>query len=188
MNNIKNEGFYYAAGGNSVKNKPGGVDYFGLQVKRIATGNYEQILDYNNIRYTRYHNGSSWTSWIKAITRGDFAVITGNATLKANSSENAAEGYSTDTEIIIDYPAGFNRDNCVVISCGRTGSGKVMYSYGWKSYMIDSTDLYNGINTFIVSLYGQSSNSFSNKIRVMIGNLSTSTQNISYKIILMKTS
>ena len=47
LNNYNTEGFYYAAGGNTVTNKPSGVDHFGVMVKRIATGLYKQILDNN---------------------------------------------------------------------------------------------------------------------------------------------
>ena len=157
-------------------------------IKRIATGVYKQILDNNEERWTRYYSSGSWSEWIKNVSKKDFAVITGSMQLQANSSENALEGRSTVTETNIDYPNGFNKDNCVVVSYSRTGSGKVMYSNGWKNGGTDALDMYNGIDTFTVSLYGTTSNTYSNKIRVIIGNLSTSVQNIDYKIVLMKIS
>ena len=57
---------FYAGGGNSVTNKPSGIDNFGMIVMRTASGWYTQILygSDNNI-YVRNWNSSAWTSWTK---------------------------------------------------------------------------------------------------------------------------
>ena len=60
-------GYYYAGGGNSVSNKPSGVDAFGLWVLRVATGFYQQELHTANTNvnkvYIRTWTSSSWTGW-----------------------------------------------------------------------------------------------------------------------------
>lgn len=60
-------GFWYAAGGNAIENKPDGVDAFGMLVMRSASGYITQILTAGsantNIMYNRTYNGSAWTAW-----------------------------------------------------------------------------------------------------------------------------
>lgn len=121
---------------------------------------------------------------IKCKLKGDFAVLTGNMTLEANTGDNASEGICTDTELVIDYPEGFSADNCVVLSAGRKGTSNC-YSYGWNN-TVDSVSMVLGLEPFAVSLYGETSNDFSNKIRLMAGNLATNSKTISYKVVLMK--
>lgn len=115
------------------------------------------------------------------------AVLSGSVTLQANTSENLETDSCTFTEKTISYPSGFNKDNCTVISAAITGSGKLMYGFGWTN-KIDSTDLYNGIMPVQVILYGTTSNSNSNKIKARFGNYTTSQRSVDYKIVLMKTS
>ena len=61
-------GYYYAQGGNSCKNRPSGVDAFGLIVLRSASGAYAQILvssNHNNSKTyvrTNYPAGT-WSAW-----------------------------------------------------------------------------------------------------------------------------
>lgn len=120
------------------------------------------------------------------IYKDNFAIIEGNLTLEASSSENAVNYISKKTEKVIDYPKGFNKENCVVISYGKTGTANQMRTYGWVNNHIDATEMLLGLDTFYVALYGEASNSFSNKIRIIIGNLSTSPKDIQYRIVLMK--
>ena len=115
------------------------------------------------------------------------AVLSGSVTLQANTSENLETDSCTFTEKTISYPSGFNKDNCTVISAAITGSGKLMYGFGWTN-KIDSMDLYNGIMPVQVILYGTTSNSNSNKIKARFGNYTTSQRSVDYKIVLMKTS
>ena len=76
------------------------------------------------------------------VYKDQFAIITGSMVLVANSQENANKGITTKSDIVIDYPSGFNSDNCVVISAERSGIGN--YGYGWSDN-IDGMDMYNGI-------------------------------------------
>lgn len=66
LNNIKTQNaFYYAAGGNTVTNKPSGVEHFGLIVMHSAAGWYQQILVVGQTYYVRCYNASTWSSWDK---------------------------------------------------------------------------------------------------------------------------
>ena len=56
-------GEYYGAGGNGCKNLPSGVDWFYLRIFKTASGYVGQNLYANGIWYSRYKNGTSWTSW-----------------------------------------------------------------------------------------------------------------------------
>lgn len=69
LNDITKEGYYYAGGGNTVKNKPGDINNFGLFVKRIATGITKQILDANEAIYTRRIEGTGPANWVTESKR-----------------------------------------------------------------------------------------------------------------------
>lgn len=69
LNAITKEGYYYAGGGNTVKNKPGDINNFGLFVKRIATGITKQILDANEAIYTRRIEGTGPSNWVTESKR-----------------------------------------------------------------------------------------------------------------------
>lgn len=69
LNDITKEGYYYAGGGNTVKNKPGDINNFGLFVKRIATGITKQILDANEAIYTRRIEGTGPSNWVTESKR-----------------------------------------------------------------------------------------------------------------------
>lgn len=63
---------YYGAGGNTVLNKPDSVANFGLQVIRMGSEVYLQLI-YTNIReiYYRIYADNNWTNWIKIINSLD---------------------------------------------------------------------------------------------------------------------
>ena len=89
-------GFYYAAGANSVTGKPSGVDAFGLNVYRIASGYIRQELmpaanDLQGVRYTRVFQGDdTWTDWkfiptfLSNPTSGQVIVADNNGQLKSS--------------------------------------------------------------------------------------------------------
>ena len=56
-------GEYYGTGGNSCENLPSGVDWFYLRIFKTASGYVGQNLYANGTWYSRYNNGTSWTSW-----------------------------------------------------------------------------------------------------------------------------
>ena len=56
-------GEYYGTGGNGCENLPSGVDWFYLRIFKTASGYVGQNLYANGTWYSRYKNGTSWTSW-----------------------------------------------------------------------------------------------------------------------------
>lgn len=63
---------FYGSGGNTVANKPSGLDSFGLLVLRSAGGYTAQLAYSGSDLYARYYNGTTWYAWTK------FAHITDN--------------------------------------------------------------------------------------------------------------
>lgn len=66
-NTLSKLGVYYSSGGNSITNKPSGVNNFALQVLKDGVGDtsVSQTLYADNAIYVRKYNGTSWTSWTK---------------------------------------------------------------------------------------------------------------------------
>ncbi len=67
LNSVKDTGFYYAGGGNTVTNKPSGIDAFGLEVVQCADGWRMQkcyASNYSMKEYIRWYNASTWTDWV----------------------------------------------------------------------------------------------------------------------------
>jgi hypothetical protein len=74
-------GYYYAGGGNTVSNKPSGVEYFGMFVMRTALGMFSQILyDNSNKIWTRSYWRSSWSSWTALVRTTDTIAKAASAT------------------------------------------------------------------------------------------------------------
>ena len=65
LNDVNTVGFYYAAGGNTVTNKPSGYNNFGLEVTHNASGSqYTQIIYNENGSHRRIKKADgTWTSW-----------------------------------------------------------------------------------------------------------------------------
>lgn len=67
LNNITTVGSYYAAGSNTVANKPTDTDAFGLIIYRVANGYYVQELieanKYSRRLYRKYIN-NKWSDWL----------------------------------------------------------------------------------------------------------------------------
>lgn len=66
-NTLSKLGVYYSSEGNSITNKPSGVNNFALQVFKDGVGDtsVSQTLYANNTIYVRRYNGTSWSSWTK---------------------------------------------------------------------------------------------------------------------------
>lgn len=66
-NTLSKLGVYYSSGGNSITDKPSGVNNFALQVLKDGVGDtsVSQTLYADNAIYVRRYNGTSWTSWTK---------------------------------------------------------------------------------------------------------------------------
>lgn len=177
LNDYKTEGFYYAAGGNTCLNKPSGVNNFGLIIKRTAEGNYEQIMDINDVRYTRFWNGKSWSSWVKTITNGDFAVLKGTIVTTSGGTIDSTKF----TTINLDFPSGFNANNCVVISWGLYQGSGSKYAFGHTNQFDSRTWLRNGVASMITFDY-----SGNGKMTLSIETPFSDSYTYNYEIVLMK--
>ena len=64
-NTLSKLGVYYSSVGNSITNKPSGVNNFALQVFKDGARDtsVSQTLYANDVIYVRRYNGTSWTSW-----------------------------------------------------------------------------------------------------------------------------
>ena len=71
-NTLSKLGVYYSSEGNSITNKPSGVNNFALQVFKdgIGSTSVSQTLYANNTIYVRRYNGTSWSSWTEIGARG----------------------------------------------------------------------------------------------------------------------
>lgn len=70
LDDYLNEGkWYYAGEGNSVTNKPSGVDAFELYVGRNANGyRYQKLITSNGIIWFRYYDSTAWKTWVRWYT------------------------------------------------------------------------------------------------------------------------
>lgn len=71
-NTLSKLGVYYSSGGNSITNKPSGVNNFALQVFKDGVGDtsVSQTLYANDVIYVRRYNGTSWSSWTEVGAGG----------------------------------------------------------------------------------------------------------------------
>lgn len=61
--------WYYAGGGNSVTNKPSGVNAFELYVGRNAIGyRYQKLITFSGIIWFRQYDSTAWKTWVRWYT------------------------------------------------------------------------------------------------------------------------
>ena len=79
--------WYYAGGGNSITNKPSGVDAFELYVGRNASGyRYQKLITSSGIIWFRYYDSTAWKTWVRWYTdqNTDQKVLQSATTTTAN--------------------------------------------------------------------------------------------------------
>lgn len=89
-------GYYYAAGGNTVSNKPSGVEYFGMWMMHTALGVFAQILYDNSGKiWTRSYStdNSSWSTWTALVRTTDTIA-------KATSATQDSAGQTINTTYV----------------------------------------------------------------------------------------
>lgn len=184
LNELKTTGFYYAYGGNTVSNKPTGINNFSLLLTKTGSNSYSQILidDKGNI-YSRTSNGSNWHDWLGYSNNKSIAVVDGTILLNANSSQSAAEGKMTISGKTVAFPDGFNKENTVVIAFGTIRQSDYEtkgLNYGDTS----GTGLLSGgvLNGAVPKGAGV----YSDGIHISIANFNTTAVNYMYKLVLMK--
>lgn len=82
-------GYYYAAVGNTVSNKPSGVEYFGMWMMHTAFGVFAQILYDNSGKiWTRSYStaNSAWSTWTALVRTTDTIAKATNATKATQDS------------------------------------------------------------------------------------------------------
>lgn len=88
-NTEKQCGYYYAGDGNTVSNKPSGVEYFGMWMMHTASGVFTQILYDNSGKiWTRSYStaNSSWSTWTALVRTTDTIAKATNATKATQDS------------------------------------------------------------------------------------------------------
>ena len=125
-NTLNKLGVYYSSGGNSITNKPSGVNNFALQVFKDGVGDtsVSQTLYANNTIYVRRYNGTSWSSWTE--------IGAGGITSIPQASSSALGG------IKIGYS-----DNGRNYAVELNSSGKAYVNVPWT----DTNTTYNAATT-----------------------------------------
>ena len=101
------------------------------------------------------------------IFSGYFQELKGNITIGANTNCNT----------LLNYPAGFTKENCYIVAVGiQVNENK---GYNWKGTFSDSASL-------LMNAYKKYINTEASGIRVVIENANTSQKTFNYKILLMK--
>lgn len=137
-NTLSKLGVYYSSGGNSITNKPSGVNNFALQVFKDGVGDtsVSQTLYANDVIYVRRYNGTSWTSWTE--------IGAGGITSIPQASSSALGG------IKIGYS-----DNGKNYAVELDSSGKAYVNVPWT----DTNTIYNVATTSANGLMSSSDKS-----------------------------
>lgn len=129
LDDTKTVGLYFAGGTNSVKNKPTGVDAFGLEVKKTAGGYLVQVLTEGNINpmktWIRQFNASAWSAWAHYFDSNHaptWSQVSGKpsfATVATSGSYNDLFNKPT----IPTIPGSLKNPNALTISLNGTSQG-----------------------------------------------------------------
>lgn len=129
LDDTKTVGLYFAGGPNSVKNKPTGVDAFGLEVKKTAGGYLVQVLTEGNINpmktWIRQFNASAWSAWAHYFDSNHaptWSQVSGKpsfATVATSGSYNDLSNKPT----IPTIPGSLKNPNALTISLNGTSQG-----------------------------------------------------------------
>lgn len=132
LNNITTPGIYSCGGGNSITNKPSGLDAIGLIVVHNATGGYyTQILttSSNTNTYRRTCLNGTWSAWTqdKYTDTNTWRGIQNNLTSESTTdSLSAAQGKALKG--LVDGKAASNHTHKSVIDNGN-GSSATTFAY-----------------------------------------------------------
>lgn len=129
LDDTKTVGLYYAGGDNSVKNKPTGVDAFGLEVKKTARGYLVQVLTESNINpmktWIRQFDAIAWSAWAHYFDSNHaptWSQVSGKpsfATVATSGSYNDLSNKPT----IPTIPGSLKNPNALTISLNGTSQG-----------------------------------------------------------------
>lgn len=129
LDDTKTVGLYFAGGSNSVKNKPAGVDAFGLEVKKTAGGYLVQVLTEGNVHtmktWIRQFSASAWSAWeyyFDSRHTPTWSQVSGKpsfATVATSGSYNDLSNKPT----IPTIPGSLKNPNALTISLNGTSQG-----------------------------------------------------------------
>lgn len=129
LDDTKTVGLYFAGGMNSVKNKPTGIDAFGLEVKKTAAGYLVQVLTEGNANpmktWIRQFNASAWSAWAHYFDSNHtptWSQVSGKpsfATVATSGSYNDLSNKPT----IPTIPGSLKNPNALTISLNGTSQG-----------------------------------------------------------------
>ena len=129
LDDTKTVGLYFAGGSNGVKNKPTGVDAFGLEVKKTAGGYLVQVLTEGNTNamktWIRQFNSSAWSAWAHYFdsnhtpTWSQVSNKPSFATVATSGSYNDLSNKPT----IPTIPGSLKNPNALTISLNGTSQG-----------------------------------------------------------------
>jgi hypothetical protein len=139
LNNVTLPGLYNAGGGNSVTNKPSGINHFGLLVIHRASGSYYIQIIYNDSKsYRRFCVNGTWGNWTEdKLTDTTYTSLKNPCalTLKINSASGATyDGSSPITYDVTKTALGLNKvDNTADVDKTVKAAAKL------QTYKADST-------------------------------------------------
>lgn len=129
LDDTKTVGLYFAGGSNGVKNKPTGVDAFGLEVKKTASGYLVQVLTEGNVHtmktWIRQFDASAWSAWAHYFdskhtpTWSQVSNKPSFATVATSGSYNDLSNKPT----IPTIPGSLKNPNALTISLNGTSQG-----------------------------------------------------------------
>lgn len=129
LDDTKTVGLYFAGSTNGVKNKPTGVDAFGLEVKKTAGGYLVQVLTEGNTNamktWIRQFNASAWSAWAHYFDSNHiptWSQVSGKpsfATVATSGSYNDLSNKPT----IPTIPGSLKNPNALTISLNGTSQG-----------------------------------------------------------------
>lgn len=171
---------------NIVKNNAGIYQYELARFRNATTGITEfqdmrTFLDFDSIYDEIEQHIEDIDDGSAFVNKSDIAVLTGTITTTGSGSSESTEFTSKS----IDFPTGFNKDNCVVIANGLRDISFTTRGYGFGN--TNAADprswLRNGLNRMcLFNLNGD------NKINYTLETPYNSAHTFEYKIVLMKIS
>jgi hypothetical protein len=129
-NTLSKLGVYYSSEGNSITNKPSGVNNFALQVFKDGVGNtsVSQTLYANNTIYARRYNGTSWSSWteigaggITSIPQASSSALGGIKIGYSDNGRNYAVELDSSGKAYVNVPWADTNTTYGVATTGANG-------------------------------------------------------------------
>ena len=128
LNTLLTPGNYFAAGGNTVKNKPSSVENFGLVIYKTAGGHIAQKLHgSDNIIYYRRHDGTSFNSWSEIYSSVNKPTPSEIGAAAASHTHNyAASSHTHPASQITGLPTSMKNPYTLTI---KTNNGSNVLAY-----------------------------------------------------------